>query len=214
MANRYVRNSKGQIYTDISFTPSLDDPKVGVVSINDSYGEKDDNGNYNYTYDEKTKNFTLVKLDDNFNVTDFEVKIKIEFDENYGLVFTNRRSSTALNVFSYELMVSRIEWNGRALDGAWYTFSFKEDGTGRFGYSKSNENYEQIASYSCDIKYSAYLSGENVIIELDDESINKIKESGIVSSISIITGDTKYASFEFTVTAYGKTEVITLHQGG
>ena len=215
VGNRYVRNSKGKIYTDIIFTPNETDPKVGIVSVSDSYGNKEDNGFYNYTYNESTKSFTLVKLDDSLNVQEgFETMIKMEFDENYGLVFTNRKSSSSLNVFSYELMISRIEWNGRDEAGAWYSFSFNEDGTGHFSYSKSNENYEVIASYSCDISYTTYDEGENIVIELDSSSIEQIKKSKIITSISTIVCDTTFSGLTFTVTANSKTEEITLHQGG
>ena len=215
LANRYVRNSKGKIYTDISFEPSAADPKVGIVSVSDSYGNSEDNGFYNYTYNETTKDFTLVKLDDNLNVKEgFETMVKMNFDENYNLIFTNRKSSSALNVYSNELMISRIEWNGRDSEGAWYSFSFNEDGTGHFGYSKSNENYEVVASYSCDITYTTYSEGDNVVIELDSASIEQIKKSKIITSISTIVGDTTFSSFTFTATTNKKQEEITLHQGG
>lgn len=214
IANRYVRNSDGNIYVDISFEPNEENSKIGKVLVNDIYASNGINGTYKYTYNEETKIFDLVKLDENENELDEEVTISLEFSENYDLVFTKGTSSQTLSVFSHELMVSRIEWQGRDSSGGWISFYFNEDGTGTFGYSKMDENFNPVISLSYNITYTIREETDAIVIKVDEQSLEKIYTSKTISSISEITSDGTYQTFTLTVTIDNQEENITLRQGG
>ena len=212
--SRYVRNTKGSIYVDLNFTPSELDKKVGTVTVSDVNAGASDNGTYKYVYNDDTKEFALTKLDELGNELQDEVNIKIEFGTNYEMVYSRGTSSQILNVFSHALMISRIEWQGRDSDGGWTTFSFNEDGTGKFGYHKSDENWETVVSFSCDITFKVEEVDGSLYVTLDEKSLEKIYKSGIISNVGVISLDSSYKSFELTLTVNNKEETITFRHGG
>ena len=214
LKDRYVRNSKGNIYVDVNFEPSEENKKVGKVTVNDINGNSKDNCTYNYTYNENTKEFELVKLDENGNELSDEVNIQLEFNVNYDLVFTNTKSSQVLDVFSHALMISKIDWNGRDTGGGFTTMRLNEDGTGTFGYHKSDENFETIASFNCEIQFEIKEVDEELQLIINEKSLEKVYKSGIISNVGVAIINPSYKTIELTLTVYDVEETITFVQGG
>ena len=214
LKDRYVRNVDGEIYIDVDFLPNSENKKEGIVSIKDRNGYEEDNCSYKYIYNESLKEFELTKLDENGNELTDEVMIKLEFNANYELIYSNRKSSEILHEFSHALMISRIEWNGFDSGKGATLFKFNDDYTGTFTYSKSNANFETIAYYSCDIKFTVEEDGEAIYVTIDEKSLEDIYKSGIVSKVGVIKLDPSYQKFELTMTIYGKEETITFVHGG
>ena len=212
--SRYVRTTKGNIYIDLNFFPNENNKKEGKVEVNDVNAGSSDNGTYSYVYNDATKEFSLTKLDENGNALEDEVNVKLEYSANYDLVYTRGTSSQIVDVFSHELMVSRIEWQGRDSGGGWTSFSFKVDGTGQFSYYKSDENFETIASYKCEIKYEVEEVNGELYIKINQKSLTEIYKSKIVTEMETINLASDYKSFTLTLTIDNIEETLTFRHGG
>ena len=215
LEHRYVRNTKGKVYVDVNFTPSATNYKEGSVSIDNVESGGDNNGTFKYTYNEETKYFDLTKLNEDGSIKEnAEFKVKLGFNENYQLVYELGESAQELSIYSYELMISRIEWQGRDSNNAWVTFGFNQDGTGTFGYSRSDENFQVVESYHCKITYTTSKQGDDIVIELTESSKKEIYKFKAITSISSITTDDKFAELTLTLKINNKEEIVTLRQGG
>lgn len=212
--NRYVRNSDADILVDVNFTPTSEDKKQGIVSVSDDFDSNDYNGNYKYSYKADTKSFDLVKLDGSGNELSDTVGISLEFNERYDLVYFNGVSSTELNIFSHELMISNIEWLCRDSGGGWVTLTFSRDGKGSFHYSKSDENFRPIANFACSINYEVVESNGRLIITLDETSIENILAADMISNVGELSMNTDYSNFVAEITIYDVVEKLEFHIGG
>ena len=111
-------------------------------------------------------------------------------------------------------MISHIEWLCRDSGGGWVTITFNRDGTGSFGYSKSDENFKPIANYSCSINYEVVETEDRYIISLDETSVNNILAASMISSLGEISFAKDYSNFVVEMTIYDVVENLEFHIGG
>lgn len=211
--NRYVQKSADSGFgVDINFTPSVDNLKVGSVSISDAYETKDyKNKTYSYTYDEETKVFTLM---DGTNVS----LAKLEFNDKFNLIYTRLSSQVEVQLIVYSPIVEVSgEWSGNICtdeEGIRHsiTISFRNDGSGSFQYS-SIKGFSSTGGFEVSINASAVKGEDDTVnITFDEASLNRIYSKNIITSISNIVGCS--TSVALSVTFNGVNYNVNLTPGG
>lgn len=211
--NRYVQKSADSGFgVDINFTPSVDNLKVGSVSISDAYETKDyKNKTYSYTYDEETKVFTLM---DGTNVS----LAKLEFNDKFNLIYTRLSSQVEVQLIVYSPIVEVSgEWSGNICtdeEGVRHsiTISFRNDGSGSFQYS-SIKGFSSTGGFEVSINASAVKGDDDTVnITFDEASLNRIYSKNKITSISNIVGCS--TSVTMSVTFNGVNYNVNLTPGG
>lgn len=211
--NRYVQKSADSGFgVDINFTPSVDNLKVGSVSISDAYETKDyKNKTYSYTYNEETRVFTLM---DGTNVS----LAKLEFNDKFNLIYTRLSSQVEVQLIVYSPIVEVSgEWSGNICtdeEGVRHsiTISFRNDGSGSFQYS-SIKGFSSTGGFEVSINASAVKGEDDTVnITFDEASLNRIYSKNKITSISNIVGCS--TSVTMSVTFNGINYNVNLTPGG